>query len=74
MFADGGSDDAASVRQQLANMRDQDIDVFGFGVTQSGRAMEAVYAPYGQTIPDASKLAEAGIQQLVKTIKKWYNV
>lgn len=74
MFADGGSDDASKVRQQLTDMRDEGIDVFGFGVTQSGRAMEAVYAPHAQTIPDASKLAEAGIGQLVKTIKKWYNV
>lgn len=74
VFADGGSDNKSKVRATTKKMRDEGTAVFGFGVTESGRAMEAVYAPDAKTIPDTSKLAQSGIQELVKTVKKWYNV
>jgi transglutaminase-like putative cysteine protease len=74
VFADGGSDNAASVRRKIKAMRANGSVVFGFGVTNSGRAMEAIYAPDAKTIPDASKLAESGVQTLVETVKKWYNI
>jgi len=74
VFADGGSDHAGAVRNIVKEMREEGTVVYGFGITKSGREMEAVYAPDAKTIEDTSKLAETGIkvfiQQLVKIFEK----
>ena len=74
VFADGGSDQPTAVRDLLRTMRDEGTVVHGFGVTQSGKAMEAVYAPDVVTVDNPTQLAEVGLKTLVKTIKKWYNI
>ncbi len=74
VFADGGSDNPAAVRAEIEAMRNEGTVVYGFGVTESGRAMEAVYHPDATTVPDTAKLPEIGMKTLVETIKKWYNV
>ncbi len=74
VFADGGSDNAALVRAELQKFREEGIPVTGFGMTASGRAMEAVYAPDGRTIERIEQLPDIGVRYVVNLLKEWYNI
>jgi len=74
VFADGGSDSVQSVRQSITTMREEGTAVYGFGMTESGRPMETIYAPDGVVIPRTDQLVEVGMNALVKTVKEWYGV
>lgn len=74
VFADGGSDDAQAVRDELERIRDKGVIAAGFGMTASGRAMEAVYAPDGRTIEQIDQLPDIGVRYVVNLLKEWYNI
>ena len=74
VFADGGSDDAVLVREELQKFREKGIPVAGFGMTASGRAMEVVYAPDGKTIERIEQLPDIGVRYVVNLLKEWYNI
>ena len=74
VFADGGSDNVSLVRAELQKFREEGIPVTGFGMTASGRAMEAVYAPDGRTIERIEQLPDIGVRYVVNLLKEWYNI
>jgi hypothetical protein len=74
IFADGGSDDAQAVHDELERIRSKGIIAGGFGMTASGRAMEAVYAPDGRTIEHIDQLPDIGVRYVVNLLKEWYNI
>lgn len=74
MFADGGSDNAGLVRQELEQIRGKGIIAGGFGMTEAGKAMEAVYAPDGRTIERIEQLPDIGVRYVVNLLKEWYNI
>lgn len=74
MFADGGSDKAGLVREELERIRSKGIVAGGFGMTEAGRAMEAVYAPDGRTIERIEQLPDIGVRYVVNLLKEWYNI
>lgn len=56
VLSDGGSDDGNAVKEALGRLRENGVVVVGVGVTESGRAVENLYAPEGQVCKVATDL------------------